>query len=794
MNVGLRKIWRDLWHSRARTVLVILNIAVGVAAVGLIITTTTKLNTAIERSQRAAQSASIDLTLAGVVEDETVRALAQMPEVAGATGISHIILRWKPTLEAEWQQADVYARDFEAQTFELLQLQTGAWPTGNAVAVEASQQAPYGLPALGGSIYFEVNERAKPVRVGGLVRDAGALPPPLAERAAFYVSRSLLTKLGGPPAYNELKLQMTGEYEAARAESVAERVEDRLKNIGVTVAVTQTRDPMRHAFHDIVDGVSAILTLMAVASLGLSAVLVINTLNAILSQQIQQIGVMKAIGGVPSQITRLYLFGVAVYSVVSLLMALPLGMWGGNAMADWILGLLNVPTGEFQLVPLALAAQLVAGVLMPFGAALWPIGRGAAISVREAIFARGLDTASYGRRWIDRWLGAMSGLPRSLALALRNTFRHTSRAALTELIMITAGALFSIVLSTQGSFEKSLAEVFDIVGSDVAVTFAEYQRAEKVITLTDDFPNISHAELWLQSAVAVHPPDETHAQTILISAYPLTTQFARPLITAGQDLQVGARELLLNEAFAQQNGLAVGDWLILDLGPERENAWQIVGLMFDAGPIGYGTKTAYLLSETLAAELGRPGWGQVLHVRVNGATMAEHEALEHALRDYFNGRGMTVALTEVFIRIEREAAASFGIITTLLLVMTALIAAVGGIALSGLLSINVLERRREIGVMRAVGASSFDIGLIFIGEGMLLALVSWALGTLINLLAAPAFTAMLFVVVDFPGRYYYSPEAPGLWLALVLTLALFASWLPARRATQVSIRESLAYD
>ena len=49
---------------------------------------------------------------------------------------------------------------------------------------------------------------------------------------------------------------------------------------------------------------------------------------------------------------------------------------------------------------------------------------------------------------------------------------------------------------------------------------------------------------------------------------------------------------------------------------------------------------------------------------------------------------------------------TFGIITMMLMIMSALIAAVGAIGLAGTLSINVLERRREIGVMRAIGASS----------------------------------------------------------------------------------------
>ena len=66
---------------------------------------------------------------------------------------------------------------------------------------------------------------------------------------------------------------------------------------------------------------------------------------------------------------------------------------------------------------------------------------------------------------------------------------------------------------------------------------------------------------------------------------------------------------------------------------------------------------------------------------------------------------------------------SLNIIVVFLVIMAALLAAVGGIGLSGTMSINVLESTREIGVMRAVGASNGSIYQIFITEGVVVGLV-----------------------------------------------------------------------
>jgi putative ABC transport system permease protein len=141
-----------------------------------------------------------------------------------------------------------------------------------------------------------------------------------------------------------------------------------------------------------------------------------------------------------------------------------------------------------------------------------------------------------------------------------------------------------------------------------------------------------------------------------------------------------------------------------------------------------------------------------------------------------------------------NASARFSILTQMLMMMTILMAVVGSIGLSGTLSINVIERRREIGVMRAVGASSRDVGLVFTGEGLMLGLTSWLFALPIGLGAGPLFVQALGSVIDFPAEYYPATQGVWIWLGVVLVLSVVASWVPARRATRISVNESLAYE
>ncbi len=105
-----------------------------------------------------------------------------------------------------------------------------------------------------------------------------------------------------------------------------------------------------------------------------------------------------------------------------------------------------------------------------------------------------------------------------------------------------------------------------------------------------------------------------------------------------------------------------------------------------------------------------------------------------------------------------------------------------------------MERRREIGVMRAVGASSVDVGLLFVGEGLMLGIISWLWAIPLGMLGAPAFLNAISDAFDFPMSFAYSVTGVWLWLVIIVVLSLAASWLPARGATRISVRESLAYE
>jgi putative ABC transport system permease protein len=127
--------------------------------------------------------------------------------------------------------------------------------------------------------------------------------------------------------------------------------------------------------------------------------------------------------------------------------------------------------------------------------------------------------------------------------------------------------------------------------------------------------------------------------------------------------------------------------------------------------------------------------------------------------------------------------------------MALLTASVGSMGLAGTMSMNVMERTREIGILRSIGATDREIMRIVVTEGVLIGAISWLLGVILSI----PFTYLLATIVSLavfsvPITVLFTIDGYLLWLGIVLLLSAIASVLPARNAARLTIREVLAYE
>ena len=194
----------------------------------------------------------------------------------------------------------------------------------------------------------------------------------------------------------------------------------------------------------------------------------------------------------------------------------------------------------------------------------------------------------------------------------------------------------------------------------------------------------------------------------------------------------------------------------------------------------------------VAHDVGRAEWVFATTEQHNLEFQTE---VVRALEDHFEHIGMDVGATAKVEEEMAEVEALFEVIVVLLLIMAFLLAVIGGLGLMGTMSINVLERTREIGVMRAIGASNKSVRRIFIVEGIIIGVISWLVGAILALPISKVLSDLIgSQFLSAPLNYTFSLTGVVIWLVLVIVLASFASFLPAWNASRITVREVLAYE
>ena len=788
MGVIWRKAWRDLAHNRLRTALVVLSIAVGVFALGLIFGAKEVIRDCMTEDHRATQPAHV-VFWGGPFDQDVVDTVLQEPGVADADGRIQASIRWKLEGDVDWRDGDVVARaDYDAQHMELVDLLEGHWPEDRVLAIERQSSRHFGI-APGTEIILEVGQRERRLPIEGIVRVADVYPPQMGGNGTFYASPEAMAWLSGQDDFNMLGVRLESFSQEA-AEEAGETIKDRLERMGLSVSPPYVEDPEVHWAQEMLDTVFLILTILGGLSLALSAFLIINTMNAIVAQQVWQIGVMKAVGATFGRVVRVYLVISVVYGLLSLLLAVPLGVVAAHLVAAWLLDLFNITVGSWRVIPTAVAIQVVLGAVVPLLAALVPVIGGARISPHRAMSNYGLGSG-FGRGWLDRLMGRIRRLPRLVLLSLRNTFRRKGRVALTLLTLTLGGVMFIMVMSVRESFGNTLDVLLGDFGFDVLVVFDRPHRVTRLVDATESMPGVTCAEVWDVQGATLNLDSGENIDGQLWGV-PDNSQMFSPRIVDGRALLPDDDlAILLNNRIAVDEGITVGDTVTLTVDGE-ELMWTVVGTLIN---INNSQHDNFVPFDTLGREIGNANRGAFVMANSERHDIAAHQKLVRDMRAAYTAHRIKPVFFQSAGELREENRNQFDIIIYLMLAMALLAAMVGSIGLMGTMSINVVERGREIGVMRAIGATSAIVARVFVAEGILIGVLSWLLAALLGYPGALAFSNLVGnQLMEIPFDFRYSVGGVVLWLVIVVVLSALASLWPALRATKVSVREALAYE
>jgi putative ABC transport system permease protein len=791
-----RKVLRDLWLNRIRTIVVVFSIAVGVFAVGVISTSQIVLSEQLNEAYVATNPTSAFIITFDSFDEDVVEAVKKMPEVGAAEARRSIYVRMK-TGENKWTVLQLNAiDDFDDIEVDKVWPQEGKWPPDEQeVLIERSAMRLTNAEIGDELIIKDPEGKERKVRLVGTAHDMYALMYTFQNFAYGYATFDTLEWLDQPRDFNDLRFTVAKQTDDIEyIKEVAQKVQDKLEQGGATVLFNFVPTPGQSPLNFVIEPVLALLGAFGLLALLLSAFLVINMISALLAQQQQQIGIMKAIGARPRQIMGLYFTYAFILGLLSLIIALPLGALGAKALSQATASALNIDLARFYIPPVVLITQIIVAFIVPLLAATYPILKGTRITVREAISEYGLGKGLFGTSPLDRLLIKIRAgfLKRPTIISLRNTFRRKARLILTLITLIMGGAIFVSVFSVQASLQSTLDAFMDYYRYDVAFQLQRYYRLEGLERDIMQVEGVEAVEGWTFSNVRRVRPDGSESDNILIYSPPAQTTLVKPTLVEGRWLipedknAVVINTLLLND----EPDLKVGDEIIFKVRG-RESSWTIVGIVLGGGV----TPTMFTNYEYFAKFLRQFNKAMWIYIKTDQHTPEYRKTVLTRLESRLEDVGVRVSAG---ITVDEDIAGVqilFGILFGLMLVMAILLALVGGLGLMGTMSINVLERTREMGVMRAVGASNGAILQIVIVEGILIGILSWLVAIVVALPISKLLSGLIGQqLLGTELTYTFSLFGALMWLAVVIVLSTIASFLPAWNAARLTVRQVLAYE
>jgi putative ABC transport system permease protein len=481
--------------------------------------------------------------------------------------------------------------------------------------------------------------------------------------------------------------------------------------------------------------------------------------------------------------------------------AIPLGALGAVGLANIFAGLLNFDVGAAQLNPQVIAVQAIISISAPILAATIPILRGVRISVREAITDQGLGKGQFGKSMIDRvivFLRYILPIGRPMQISLRNTFRRKARLTLTLITLSLASTIFIAIFSIRASLQQTLDDALSFFDYDVQVVFDQPYRTDRIQGQLEALPGIDTVETWGFTSTRIVRENGTESDNIVVYGPRYDSTMLTPIIVEGRWLLPDdANAVVINSDVVGGEADAlggadtrVGSTITLKIN-NKDTKWVIVGIIRGVltGP------NIFVNFDYLARVTNSVDRASVSLVRLKDRSPASQLTMGQAIEQLYRDSGFRVQQMTTIDQLRTTISTVFDVIIVFLLFMAVLLGVVGGLGLMGTMSINVLERTREIGVMRAVGASNGSILRIILVEGMIIGLLSWTIGGIIALPASRVLTDTVgMALLQAAPSYIFSTSGAILWLGIVLVVAFLASFMPARRASQLTVREVLSYE
>jgi putative ABC transport system permease protein len=402
--------------------------------------------------------------------------------------------------------------------------------------------------------------------------------------------------------------------------------------------------------------------------------------------------------------------------------------------------------------------------------------------------------------WVLRF-SRLSFNSETFRLSIRNVFRQRIRLITTLGLLAAGGAMFMTALNVSEAWNKSLQKIYIQRLYDLEVKLYNGVPSNAIVNKIKGIPGVSAAEGWHYSSTSFVKkntydvtntyPDMGHG-SFTIQALPVPTQLLNPMVTAGQWLNNrSSNDVVLNQgAAALSPGVKIGDQIALLLNG-KPTTWNVIGFSTDYG----AHATAYVSLDAFAKQLHIPDEIKMLKIAYTDRSKENALQKNREVEKLLEREKISVSASIPVWLLRNAIAGHMKVLVNTLMSMAVLMGIVGILGLMSTMGMSVMERTREIGVLRAIGATPRKIRNLITWEGLLIGMISMVIAFLLSLLLS-------FYMGRFIGNMAFrtplsltlSALAIVIWMLIIVIGSYVATFYPARRANKITTREALAYE
>jgi putative ABC transport system permease protein len=789
LSAAARKSVSDLTRRRGRGVLVVAALALAVASVGFF-AVPTLMDRAMNREIAANKLADVTLTVKPLpLNAAQLQALGRLPNVVAFEPRTTFSTRLY--IGARRQKAFLIGEaSFAHQTVDAVAVTAGSAPGAKAILSDVQNAAfGRGVGGAGSTVRLIAGDgRIVSVPVSGLGRNlTGAQIVAQNGFATFYATAQTIQALSGTPGCTRLAFRLRDDSSAAARRTVT-AIRRYLSAVPGFTGFTDYPEiraqgdwPGKAIFNQI----ASLFTVVTLLALLGALVLLSSTMSALIGEQTEEIAEMKAIGARRRQIRGVYLRSTALLgalgALAGALLGIPLAWWITSVFAHSFFAI-GVPFGV--VVPIVVASVALGVIGAPL-AALPAIRRAGRLPLAETLRAAGSTTGGLGR--LDRLLRRTRFLPRTAQIGLRGVARRRRRSAVTILqvgvAVATMLALMSLGTSVTNTSQTSWNSYRWNIGANSILGGALPPDTQALIA---SVPGVARVQPQLRNFIKFDGKD---SQVWALPVWPLYSfHLASGRLLDAADAGSKARVVVVEQNIARVTSTHVGQRVVLSTaaGPAQ---FTVVGIVSDQQDNG---TDMFVALTTMQSVLHSPGAVNTYWIQT---TSSSHKLIDHTntrLEDTFASHGLQMDTQVEYVAAADNVAANRAI-TTLITVLGLLIVAISLVGLINTITMTVLERTREIGILRCIGGRARDVRRIFASEGLVVALAGWLIGIPLGLVLAHALTTLSENVINVHILFTFPLVNIPIGLIATLALALLVMQFPLRRATAFKPGEALRY-